>query len=60
VAAASGFNEKGVGQLAEMVHQRVDDFSGAVGFDERLVAARELIFEEVARSAPRIGSHAAA
>lgn len=49
VAAASGFNEKGVGQLAEMVHHRVDDFLLAVGFDERFVVARELISDEVAR-----------
>lgn len=50
VAAASGFNEKGVGQLAEMVHQRVDEFLLALGFDQRLVAARELISDEVARA----------
>lgn len=39
VAAASGFNEKGVGQLAEMVHQRVDEFLLALGFDPQLLAA---------------------
>jgi len=49
VAAASGFNEKGVGQLAEMVHHRVDDFLLALGFPERFVAARELISDEVLR-----------
>lgn len=49
VAAASGFNERGVGQLAEMVHHRVDEFLLAVGFDERFVAARELISDEVVR-----------
>jgi hypothetical protein len=49
VAAASGFNERTVGQLAEMVHQRVDDFLLAVGLDPRFVAARELISGEVAR-----------
>lgn len=49
VAAASGFNEKGVGQLAEMVHDRVHDFLLAVGFDERFVDACEQISDEVAR-----------
>jgi hypothetical protein len=49
VAAASGFNEKGVGQLAEVVRHRVDDFLLAVGFGERFVTARELISGEVAR-----------
>lgn len=49
VAAASGFNEKNVGQLAETVHLRVDDFLLAVGFDKQFVAARELISHEVAR-----------
>lgn len=50
VAAASGFNEKGVGQLAEMVHQRVDEFLLALRFDHRFVAARELISDEVAQA----------
>lgn len=50
VAAASGFNEKGVGQLAEMVPDRVDEFLLAVGFDQRFVAARELISGEVTRA----------
>ncbi len=50
MAAASGFNEKGVGQLAEMVHQRVDEFLLALGFDQRFVVARELISAEVARA----------
>lgn len=49
-AAASGFNEKGVGQLAEVVHQRADDFLLALGFPERFVAARELISDEIRRS----------
>lgn len=49
VAAACGFNEKGVGQLAETVHECVEDFLLAVGFDRRFVAARELISDEVAR-----------
>jgi hypothetical protein len=49
VAAASGFNEKGVGQLAETVHRRTDDFLLAVGFDSRFVAARELISDEIAK-----------
>jgi hypothetical protein len=49
VAAASGFNNEGVGQLAETVHERVDDFLLAVGFDKRFVAARKLISDEVAR-----------
>ena len=49
VAAASGFNEKGVGQLAEMVHDREEDFLLAVGFDQRFVAGRELISAEVIR-----------
>lgn len=49
VAAASGFNEQGVGRLAEVVRHRVDDFLLAVGFGERFVAARELISGEVAR-----------
>lgn len=49
VAAASGFNEKGVGQLAEVVYQRVDDFLLALGFPERFVAARELISDEIDR-----------
>jgi hypothetical protein len=49
VAARSGFNEKGVGQLAETVRERVDDFLLALGFDKRFVAARELISDEVAR-----------
>jgi hypothetical protein len=47
--AASGFNENGVGQLAEMVRDRVEDFLLAVGFDQRFVAARELISAEVIR-----------
>ena len=47
--AASGFNEKGVGQLAEMVHDREEDFLLAVGFDQRFVAGRELISAEVSR-----------
>ncbi len=47
VAAASGFNEKTVGQLAEMVHHRVDEFLLALGFDERFVVARELVADEV-------------
>lgn len=50
VAGASGFNEKGVGQLAEMVHRGVDEFLLALGFDQRFVAARELISDEVARA----------
>jgi hypothetical protein len=49
-AAASGFNEKGVGQLAEVVHQRADDFLLALGFPERFVAARELISGEIRRA----------
>jgi hypothetical protein len=49
VAAASGFNEKGVNQLAETVHGRVDDFLLAVGFNRLFVAARELISDEIAR-----------
>ena len=49
-AAASGFNEKGVGQLAEVVHQRADDFLLALGFSERFVAARELISDEIRRA----------
>jgi hypothetical protein len=49
VAAASGFNEKGVGQLAETVHDRVDEFLLAVGFDKRFVVVREQISDEVAR-----------
>ena len=49
-AAASGFNEKGVGQLAEVVHQRADDFLQALGFPERFVAARELISDEIRRA----------
>jgi hypothetical protein len=49
VADASGFSEKGVGQLAETVRHRVDDFLLAVGFDPRFVAARELMSDEVAR-----------
>jgi hypothetical protein len=49
VAARSGFNEKGVGQLAETVRERVDEFLLALGFDKRFVAARELISDEVAR-----------
>ena len=49
VAAASGFNEKGVGQLAEMVHHRVDDFLLALGFGKPFIAARELISGEVSR-----------
>lgn len=49
VAAASGFNEKGVSQLAETVRERVDDFLLAMGFDSRFVAARELISDEIAR-----------
>jgi hypothetical protein len=49
-AAASGFNENGVGQLAEEVHQRVDDFLLALGFPERFVAARELISGEIRRA----------
>jgi hypothetical protein len=48
-AAASGFNEKGVDQLAEMVHDREEDFLLAVGFDQRFVARRELISAEVIR-----------
>lgn len=48
VAAASGFNEKGVSQLAQTVRDRVDDFLLAVGFDRRLVAVREVISDEVA------------
>src|ERR1039457_952438 len=48
VAAASGFNETGVGQLAETVRDRVDDFLLAVGFPRRFVAAREVISAEVA------------
>lgn len=50
VGAASGFNEKGVGQLAEVVYQRVDDFLLALGFPERFVAARELISDEIDRA----------
>lgn len=50
VAAASGFNEKGVGQLAEVVYQRVDDFLLALGFSARFVAARELISAEIDRA----------
>src|SRR5579859_5090959 len=49
-AAASGFNEKGVGQLAEVVHQRADAFLLALGFPERFVAARELISDEIRRA----------
>jgi hypothetical protein len=49
-AAASGFNEKGVCQLAEVVHQRTDDFLLALGFPERFVAARELISDEIRRA----------
>jgi hypothetical protein len=50
VAAAFGFNEKGVGQLAEVVYQRVDEFLLALGFPERFVAARELISDELDRA----------
>ncbi len=50
VAAASGFNEKGVGQLAEVVYQRVDDFLLALGFSGQFVAARELISAEIDRA----------
>jgi hypothetical protein len=39
----------GVGQLAEMVHDREEDFLLAVGFDQRFVAGRELISAEVIR-----------
>jgi hypothetical protein len=46
-AAASGFNEKGVGQLAGVVHQCADDFLLALGFPERFAAARELISDEI-------------
>lgn len=49
VAAASGFNDKGVNQLAETVHGRIDDFLLAVGFNRRFVAARQLISDEIAR-----------
>ncbi len=37
----------GVGQLAEPVHERVDE--AGPGFDKRFVAARELISAEVIR-----------
>jgi hypothetical protein len=49
VAAASGFNEKGVGQLAEVVYQHVDEFLLALGFSGQFVAARELISAEIDR-----------
>jgi hypothetical protein len=48
VAAASGFNGRGVSQLAQTVQEHVDDFLLAVGFDKRFVAAREVISDEIA------------
>lgn len=49
-AATSGFNEKGVGQLAEVVYQHVDEFLLALGFSDRFVVARELISAEIDRA----------
>jgi hypothetical protein len=50
VAAASGFNEAGVGQLAQTVPAPVDDFLLAVGFDRRFVEAITAMAEVIPAS----------